>query len=80
MINDRNSQICELRAQNESIKLDNIKFLHQMEEVESQIGELNGRLANQKISGKQKDMVIQSLQQDLKSKNSDLLDLKNQHR
>ncbi|GAA34715.2 coiled-coil domain-containing protein C6orf97 [Clonorchis sinensis] len=80
IIHEKNSIICDLRAENEKIRVDNLRSTQRIEELEQQMEEQVERINSYKAAEEQHDKVIHTIQQDVKAKNNKLLNLMSQLR
>ncbi|KAG5450185.1 Coiled-coil domain-containing protein 170 [Clonorchis sinensis] len=80
IIHEKNSIICDLRAENEKIRVDNLRSTQRIDELEQQMEEQVERINSYKAAEEQHDKVIHTIQQDVKAKNNKLLNLMSQLR
>ncbi|CAL8091909.1 unnamed protein product [Calicophoron daubneyi] len=80
LIEQKNIVICELRAENESMRVENLSYIQRIEELESLLEEKADQVNNLGTAQEQNDIVVQSLQKDIKLKNSAIFDAKSQLR
>ncbi|KAF6779892.1 hypothetical protein AHF37_00546 [Paragonimus kellicotti] len=78
IIHEKNVTISELRAELESVRLENVSGIQRIEELEDLLQESTDRLTNYKNAEDQHDMILQALQKDVRLKSSKLLELKSQ--
>ncbi|VDP92956.1 unnamed protein product [Echinostoma caproni] len=80
IIHEKNCVIRQLRAEREASKLEFLTHRKRIEELEQLLDEKTEQLNNVKTAEEQYDIVLRSLQQDVKSKNEKILHLQSQIR
>lgn len=80
IIHEKNITISELKTEYDAIRLENVDHLKRIEELENLLVEKSHKLHTCEQSESQRDLVVQSLQEDLKIKTTKLLDLRYQYK
>ncbi|OON17480.1 hypothetical protein X801_06682, partial [Opisthorchis viverrini] len=80
IIHEKNTIICDLRAENEKFRVDNLRSTQRTDELEQQVEKQVEIINSYKAAEEQHDKIIHMIQQDMKAKNNKLLILMSQLR